>query len=121
MEGFPSTPEAQPNPFEKVKEYIGLTPEEDTLCKECTPDNKTALIAWYVREQDVARETPDNRAGIELDIKAGVMQYLIAKNREQRDEALERLWEAQNAALQEEGMSDLAAKAEKVSEMLCAV
>jgi hypothetical protein len=48
------------------------------------------------------------------------MQYIIAKDMEQRSEAFERLTEAANAA-RTEGMDQLAATAEQAMDMLDAL
>jgi len=121
-EGLPEQEqnERPPSPFEQVMEFARLSAREREICAACTPENKSSLIEWYVSQQELARQSPDSRAGIVLDIKAGVMQYLIAKDMEQRQEAFDRLQQAREAAMGD-GQDDLSVMADAAMDMLDAI
>jgi len=113
----PQEQEKKPNAFEQVQEFVRLSDVEREICATCSPENKEPLIEWYIREQDRARQSPDSRDGISLDIRTGVMQYIIAKDMEQRQEAFDRLAEAKDAAMGD-GHDDLVIMADAVLDML---
>ncbi len=120
MESMPASQEQKPNSWESVEKHISLTAEEKEICATCTHENREALIAWYIREQEEASKDPTGRKSILLDIRAGCMQYIIAKDMEQRGEAYERLLDAKDRALGE-GMPDLGDMVTRAMDMFEAV
>lgn len=117
MDQSPDSLEQIPNGIERAEKLVELSEREQEICASCTPENKEALIEWYIQEQEAAQQMPTAREMIELDIKAGVMQFKIAKDMEQRQEAFDRLTEAAQAARQD-GMEDIADKADAAMDAL---
>lgn len=120
MEGRPTEvpqPEKAPNPWEAVQEFLELSPRERELCSTCTPENKGPLIEWYVEEQARAEKDPTGRDAILFDIKASAMQYMIAKDMEQRGEAIKQLNEAADRAFGSR-MPELIPRVDKTMDLL---
>lgn len=112
--------ERDPQQWEAVESYLGLTAEEKEMMATCTHEHKEHVIAWRVREEERAAQDPTGREGILLEFKAGGIQFMIAKDMSQRQEAFEQLSAAKYRA-EQENQPDLVDMANQLMDMLDAI